>query len=351
MYSERDILEKISQELPDLIPQLRVENLKTKLDRLNLDFDFTARIITETGVKKLICGEIKASAEPRYIREAILRLKEAIQKSAIREAYPVICSIFLSERVRQICKEYQVGYVDLAGNYYFMFDSFYLEKVVEKNPFKEDRKLKSIFQPISTRILKVLLEKPKTIWKISDLASEAKTSIGLSYKVVQKLQDQEFIKRDKDKKIILTNPTELLNSWRENYSFEQNRVLSFFSLEKNISKLLSRIDALAKKNKVKYALTLLTGANLVAPFVRSTDIYFYVQEGPEIWKKGLDLKEVEFGGNVHLVIPFDQGVFYGLQEINKLKVVGNIQLYLDLYKYPARGKEQAEFLREQKIKF
>lgn len=351
MYSERDILEKISYELPKLIPQLRFEDLRTGLSGAKEKFDFTAKITTETGVEKVICGEIKALAEPRYIREAILRVKEAIQRSAIRDAYPVICSVFLSERVRQICKEYQVGYVDLAGNYYFRFNNFYLEKVIEKNPFKENRKLKSIFQPISSRILRVLLEKPKAIWKISELAKEAETSIGLCYKVAQKLEDQEFIKRDEDKRVILAIPSELLNSWRENYSFEQNKVLSFFSLEKNTSKLLLRIDSLAKKNKLNYALTLLTGANQVAPFVRTTDIYFYIQGGLEIWKNGLDLKEVEFGGNIHLIIPYDKGVFYGLQKVNKLQIASNIQLYLDLYKYPARGKEQAEFLREQKIKF
>jgi len=31
--------------------------------------------------------------------------------------------------------------------------------------------------------------------------------------------------------------------------------------------------------------------------------------------------------------------------------VGNIQLYLDLINYPARGKEQAEILREKVIRF
>jgi len=32
-------------------------------------------------------------------------------------------------------------------------------------------------------------------------------------------------------------------------------------------------------------------------------------------------------------------------------VVGDVQLYLDLYQYPARGREQAEFLRERRLKF
>jgi hypothetical protein len=31
--------------------------------------------------------------------------------------------------------------------------------------------------------------------------------------------------------------------------------------------------------------------------------------------------------------------------------VSNVQLYVDLYNYPARGREQADFLRERKIGF
>jgi hypothetical protein len=36
--------------------------------------------------------------------------------------------------------------------------------------------------------------------------------------------------------------------------------------------------------------------------------------------------------------------------VDGIKIVNTIQLYLDLYKYPARGPEQAEYLREQVVK-
>ena len=60
---------------------------------------------------------------------------------------------------------------------------------------------------------------------------------------------------------------------------------------------------------------------------------------------------MESGANVYLLKPYDMGVFQDIQTINELKVVSNIQLYLDLYNYPKRGREQAEFLREKKLKF
>jgi hypothetical protein len=40
-----------------------------------------------------------------------------------------------------------------------------------------------------------------------------------------------------------------------------------------------------------------------------------------------------------------------LQVVEGVKVVSDVQLYVDLYNYPARGREQADFLRERKMGF
>lgn len=61
------------------------------------------------------------------------------------------------------------------------------------------------------------------------------------------------------------------------------------------------------------------------------------------------MKPVDGGGNLVLVKPYDEGVFMDLQEFEGVRVVSNIQLYVDLYNYAARGREQAEFLRERKL--
>ena len=97
------------------------------------------------------------------------------------------------------------------------------------------------------------------------------------------------------------------------------------------------------------ALTLHAGAALVAPFVRYTDVHAYIGVDADPLVKALDLRPVETGGSIHLLTPKDEGVFYGLQTVDRVPVVCNPQLYLDLLQYPARGKEQAEELRRQKL--
>jgi hypothetical protein len=61
----------------------------------------------------------------------------------------------------------------------------------------------------------------------------------------------------------------------------------------------------------------------------------------------LGLKPVDSGPNVALLTPFDEGVLMDVREVDGLMVVSDIQLYLDLIGYEARGEEAAEFLLQE----
>jgi hypothetical protein len=73
-------------------------------------------------------------------------------------------------------------------------------------------------------------------------------------------------------------------------------------------------------------------------------------EGIEFFKKELDLKHTDQGANLVLMMPYyKHSVFYDSREIEGLCVVSDIQLYLDLYGYPVRGREQAEHLYTKRL--
>jgi hypothetical protein len=113
--------------------------------------------------------------------------------------------------------------------------------------------------------------------------------------------------------------------------------------------LAAKLCAYAVSRKEAVGLTLHSGAAFVAPFVRSPDVHAYFAGDRERLVKALDLMPVESGGIVHLLEPYDEGVFYRMQTIRGVRAVCNAQLYLDLINYPARGREQAEVLRRQKL--
>lgn len=175
--------------------------------------------------------------------------------------------------------------------------------------------------------------------KISDL------SYGFISKFANILRQAGFLA--KGQRLKLQNARSLLDIIRDAYFFEANQVTPYYS-DKTPEQLIEKMASLKKT----YALTRMCGASLIAPFVRYQYFDFYIPSENDLpyWKKTLELVDVEAVGNVNIIVPQNSRILKQTQVVKGCQIVNNIQLYLDLYKYPARGREQAEYLREQVIK-
>ena len=122
--------------------------------------------------------------------------------------------------------------------------------------------------------------------------------------------------------------------------------MPLFSLDR-IPVIEEKIRQYCDVRKSGYALTLFSGAAKLAPFVRYNVVALYFLGDQEALQRELGLKPVDSGANVLLLSPYDEGALAGLQESQGHKIVSTIQLYLDLYSYGGRGREQAEFIREK----
>jgi hypothetical protein len=262
----------------------------------------------------------------------------------------VVVAPYVSPRGREILRQSRVGFLDLAGNCLLQFDGVYIERAEATKPPAARKQQRSLFAPVSSRIHRVLLEDTERRWKLRDLAQEADVSLGLTHRVVQRLLDEAFLERH-DRLLALRGPASLLEAWREVYRYSRNSIRAYHAATRTPQQLMQRVAEAARHMAGRYAFTLHAGASLVAPFVRFTDIHVYTEGPIDAWIEALDLREVEFGGNLSLIEPYDAGVFYRAREMDGANVVGDIQLYLDLYHYPARGREQADFLRERHLKF
>ena len=203
----------------------------------------------------------------------------------------------------------------------------------------------------------MLLVQPKKTWHLCELSNEAKVSLGQTHKTVDRMIEEELVERNQDGRLILKDPTRLLKAWGNTYPSYKFQKLTFFSFEQDQSVLT---NSLAKKAKdTSFALSFFSGADLVAPFIRGVNkvqLYVRNQKGVESLRGLLELQEVASGANVEIYVPYDEGVFYKAQKIaissqDSIPVVSNVQLYMDLFNNPARGKEQAEHLRELKMGF
>jgi hypothetical protein len=199
----------------------------------------------------------------------------------------------------------------------------------------------------------VLLEEPDREWTVTGLSEATRMSLGQASEVSRRLLQEGYVEKA-PRHIRLIQPGKLLDDWRDGYVPTRNVRLAYYSLEREPEQIMARVAATASPRRWNYAVTSFSGASLIAPFVRGVGtVAWYVRDASMVdsWVRALDLRPVESGPNVLLLVPYDEGVFYKTQSVNGISVAGNIQLYLDLYNNPARGREQAEFLRQEKIKF
>jgi len=347
--SEKEVRQRLEQKIKFLLSPLEIRSVKQEYpiqNQKNVD------ILVKTKYKKketTFVIEVKSIGEPRYIEQAITQVK--LLSKTIRNSYPVVASSYLSETSREICKKLDVGYIDLFGNIYIDLPQIHIEKESNKTKEVEKKKQKQLFSPVATRIIRSLLTKPEEKWTIQLLSEKSQVSLGYAHRIVEKLIDKKFLERNNDYKLILIDKSRLLDIWRDNYTFKNNTIYSYYTFEKNKDTLFNKIKKASKSIKSSYAFTLHSGASFIAPYVRYNDIHLYIKSNMDQMIQILDLRPVESGANIYLIEPYDQGVMQNLQMIKGNAIVSNIQLYLDLYSYPKRGKEQAEKIREEKIHF
>lgn len=210
-----------------------------------------------------------------------------------------------------------------------------------------NRSLRSLYQTRSSRVLRVLLVDPNRGWKLSDLSEEARVSLGQVFNVKTALVDREWAVFDKDG-LRLVQPERTLSDWGENYTFRKNTLFDFYSLDAPPvmeSKLANRLSA----EGLRYALTSFSASARLAPAVRHTRMFAYIDGEINRAAARLQLNPVDSGPNVTLMLPYDEGVFYGMREIQGVNTVSPIQAYLDLIGLKGRGEEAAEALFRQVI--
>jgi len=174
---------------------------------------------------RVLILEVKTNGEPRFAREAVNQLLRYCK--AFPNAYGVFLAPYVSPRAAEVCAREGIGYMDLSGNCRLCFDNIYVEREGRPNKFAEKRDLRTLYSPRATRVLRVLLNKPDKLWKVTDLAKEADVSLGLTSNVKKLLANREWIREEKNG-FALERPIALLAEWSENYSFRQNEARDYY---------------------------------------------------------------------------------------------------------------------------
>lgn len=299
--------------------------------------------------RRLIC-DVKASGQPRIVREACLILAESVRSD--KRAYPVFIAPYISPASAEICQQYDTGYLDLAGNCSLAFDTVFIRREGFPNRAVQRRDLRSLYSPKAERVLRVLLASGKRTWRTQELADAADVSLGQVASVKKLLADREWIQTLPAGFGLQSLDAErfpLLEEWARNYRPARNFSRDFYSL-KAIPEVEASLTEAGRSQKVPVAFTGFSGAARFAPAVRYQRVSAYVGGDVDAVAKELGLKPVPSGANVTLITPYDDGVFFGTRKVEGAPVVSPVQIYLDLIQNKGRGEEAASAILEEVIK-
>lgn len=346
MLQAREIKKQAAQRLRELFPHVREWQELLDYHAGGQTVDILVKFRMGSEEKTLIC-EILSVGQPRHVREAVTRLSALRQH--LREGYPVAVAPYISPQSAALLRQNGCGYLDLSGNCHLAFDNVFIEKEGKPNLRPATRPLKTLFAPRATRVVRALLVEPQRPWHLEELARAVGVSLGHAHNVVKRLSDLEWVGRAEASRIRLAAPGELLNAWREEYTYRVNGLHAYVSQEGVKRRLMEAIARYARAQGMAYAFTLHAGVSLVAPQVRVPTIHCYWAGDPEPMARALGLQPVEGEGTVYLLTPYDPGVFYAPLQKGGVTVVSLPQLYVDLYHHERRGREQAEKLRRDAI--
>jgi len=306
------------------------------------DHNIPSALFKRGNSVRRVALECVSNGSPKIINEYVGRLGMVSKDNDLN----ILVAPFLSDRGRAICEKGGIACVDLSGNAYIRADDLLIDRWGRENRYKMVRKQRSLFSRKSSWVVRALLSFPEKGWTTKKLAEASNVSLAQVFKVTEALKEEGYLSKERAN-LHLTDASALLDDWANSYRLEKGTVTGYYSPFKEREEVFER---LRQCHECDYALTLGAAASLIAPAVRSTDVYMY-SKGADTLRKVLELAPVEFGGNIYLQEPRDEGMLRGMRTVEGLNVVSDLQLYLDLYNYPQRGREQAEVLRNQTLRF
>lgn len=353
--TEKELIERVTRNMPELLDGLKIVDFKVEVPLAGRRARFYADMIITVKVgnsrKKLVL-EFKHRAYASEIQTAIHQLK--LYTTLNEELVPVLVAPYISEGLGNRIREQCVNYLDLSGNVYIAFDNVLIHKTAARNAFVTEKPEASIFSDKASLVMRELVARSTEFMTIREIAAATGNSVGWTSEILNQLEERGHLDRRPRAGCKIRRVETLLDDWTDQYTFlKRNRVRNFFIRAESQAEILAKLQAIEIPKEIEYALTLQSGAYLVAPFVRFNECHVYVEgtgdfnHKTEYFVEALGLAEPPAGGNFHVVRPYyKRGVFFQARDIDGLTVVSDLQLYLDLAGFPIRGREQAQKVLE-----
>ena len=278
-----------------------------------------------------VASRLKALSESRY-------------RQAGRGCACLLISTYLSPLTRERLTEAGISYADSTGNIRFVVDRpavFIETQGTDRNPFREDRPLRSLKGGRAGRVARGLLDY-RPPFGTRELAGKIESSAAMVSRVSGLLEPDGIVTKESPRgRIVLVDWEALARRWAMDYDFVTSNALTTWLEPRGTKALFSRL----RDTGIRYAVTGSFAGYRLAPIVKPRLAALYVDD-PDTAARSLGLRPAETGGNVFLVRPFDPVAFERTEHDDGITFARVTQVLLDLMTGPGRGPAEAEALLE-----
>lgn len=315
---------------------------EVKLRRGHLDGVLT--VAAPDGRTGDIALELKTRFTPKSAMSLIAMLDQQERGNAM------VVTRFVTRGTREKLKEAGINWLDLSGNIRLALREpglFIEAQGAETRPGAESGTVRSLKGRKAGALVRELL-RAKPPFTASDLAKEARVDAGYTSRVLEFLEEEALIERERRGPVTSVSRTSLVERWAADAPWEGRGTIGVFLDPRGLTAFLERL----RQDGRSYAITGSLAAQRWAPVAVPRLAQVYVSEDPGVAASRLGVRPADSGANVQLVRPAEKSILQAIEEgEDGLKYVPPLQAALDLLtspgRGPAEGKELLEWMRGQ----
>jgi len=306
--------------------------------------DAELRLMAPDGTEAVVLVQAKRLLNTRDVPVALEALQQAAaRRSGDEEVVVLLTSRYLARATRERIASAGAGYIDVTGNLLVTVGQpalFLRDRGADRDPWRgPGRPRDTLRGPAAARVVRALIDfaPPYTVPEISERSG---ASTGATYRVVEFLEGQGLLKRERYGPISDVEWRPLIERWSQDYGFAQSNTVGTFLEPRGLGALTER---LASQPDLGYVVTGSLAAQRVAAYAPARLATLYVRDLADA-SDALGLRPTETGANVALATGTYDVVFDRAEMVDGIRMAALSQVAVDLLTGPGRNPSEATAL-------
>lgn len=325
--TENELLEQARLRLGDLLPDYVevVDSANSGMGPIRAPEALWEIRAQSSGYNRIFV-EAKRSFAPRDVERVHGGLTETARK-VMNDPVIMVVAPWLSARSRALLQARGYAYVDMTGNVHLRTErpAIYLQAVgADRDPSPTSRPPARLRGAKARRLVRLLVDVMPP-HRVTDLAWAGELNRGYVSSLLQSLDEQALIQRDRKGAVTDVDWPEILSAAANQYDLLKSNASSLYVAPTGAAELFRR---LIDESAPDVVVTGSFAASAVAPVSASAQLVLYVKDPEEMRQFG-GLLPADRGADVVLLRPEDPSQVSRTREVDGRKHVGLSQLVLD----------------------